>query len=151
MEYDNKNYVNLKNISEKYKLGCCLVACICKTKINAGSVQEELRNGSFVMTDNDYKRTSDLCSYVSNFREIQKKIGGRSELFYGAVAWIASQKGVNRERLFTSVVQQSNTMTPAAKAELILKEISEIYNKGYAKNNRRYFDYEWRTKDDAKE
>lgn len=55
------------------------------------------------------------------------------------------------ERLKVSIHQQRNAIAPVAKAEITLREISAVYNKGYSKKKHRYFDYEWKVKDGENE
>ena len=147
-EYGNENYIRLKNIADKYGMGYSLPFALCKNVIKTGSrSQGELRNGTFYLDEKTAEKLDALCEYLCEFNNVQKKIGGRSDVFYGSVGWIASQEGVDRERLKISIMQQSNMISPTSKAEPTLKELSDVYNKGYAKNNRRFFDYEWKLRD----
>ena len=84
-----------------------------------------------------------LCNYLLRFKDIQKKVGGRRELFYMLIGWVVQLDGVNKERLFVSLNQNNDLLTPMAKVEVNLKEISKAYNKNYRKGNRRLFEYEW--------
>lgn len=145
-EYGNENYIRLKNIADKYGIGYSLPFALSKSIIKSGSTtQNELRQGTFCLSEEDAERVDELCEYLVEFKNVQKKIGGRSDVFFGAVGWAAQQPGVDRERLKISILQQYGTISPASKVEPTLREISEVYNKGYSKNKRRFFDYEWKT------
>ena len=145
-EYGNENYIRLKAIADKYGIGYSLPYSLCKNLRKSGRrSQDELRNGTLYFDEETAEMVDALCEYLCELKGVQKKIGGRSDVFFGAVGWIAMQPGVDRERLKISIMQQYNTLSPSAKVEPTLKEISEVYNKGYAKGKRRFFDYEWKT------
>lgn len=149
-EYGNENYIRFKAIADKYGMGYSLVHSLCSDVIKSGrKSQDELRNGTLRFSEVTAERLDRLCEYLIEFNNIQKKVGGRSEVFFGCIGWIAMQPGVDLERLKVSIMQQSNLISPCGKTEPTLKELSDIYNKGYAKKNRRFFDYEWKTKEVA--
>ena len=64
---------------------------------------------------------------------------------FKSIAFVSNLKGVDKERLYYSITQNVSEINPASKSEYLLKDISNCYNKGYAKKNRRYFDYEKKT------
>lgn len=149
-EYGNKNYIRFKNIADRYGFGYTLVYSLAKNNVYGGrAVQGDLRDGTLYLDEITAKKLEEICSYLVEFKDVQNKVGGRKDLFFGAIGWIALQEGVDRERLRVSVIQQANSISPAAQTEPTLKELSEVYNKGYSKNNRRYFDYEWKTREAA--
>ena len=147
-EYGNENYMRLKELHNKHDFGYTLLYSLVKhlTK-NGRSSQEDLRLGTFELTPEEAEATDKLCEYLNEFSDIQKKIGGKQDLFYGVVGRCAMQPKVDRNRLNVSLHQQHGILSPFAKSEIALKEISDAYNKGYGKSNRRYFDYEWKTKE----
>ena len=145
-EYGNENYIRLKRIADKYGMGYSLPFALSKSLIKSGSTsQNELRQGTFCLDEDAAEKLDNLCGYLSEFSNVQKKIGGRSDVFFGAIGWIAQQPGVDKERLKVSILQQYGTITPTSKVEPTLKEMSDVYNKGYSKSKRRFFDYEWKT------
>lgn len=147
-EYGNDNYIRLLNIYEKHSIPLTTIYALCVNTNNSGrKSQEVLRKGIFELSEKRAEEVNTICEYLKEFKDIQKKIGGRSDLFYGCIGWIALQPNVDKARLKVSMHQQYKTVTPFARTEDSLKEISDVYNKGYAKNNRRYFDYEWKCKD----
>lgn len=147
-EYGNENYIRLMDIYKDYGFGLSVLYALANNTSHSGRTsQEDIRNGNFIMTENTANKVREVCEYLGNFKDIQKKIGGRSDLFYGCIGWIALQPKVDLARLNVSLHQQYKTITPFARTEDSLSEISEVYNKGYSKNNRRYFDYEWKNKD----
>lgn len=147
-EYGNENYIRFKAIADKYEFGYTLVYSLAKNNVYGGrAVQGDLREGTFVLDAKTAKKLETICAYLAGFKEVQKKIGGRKDLFFGAVGWIALQEGTDKERLRISIIQQANTISPAAQTEPTLKELSDVYNKGYSQKKRRYFDYEWKTRD----
>lgn len=149
-EYGNENYIRFKDIADRYGFGYTLVYSLAKNNVYGGrAVQGDLRDGTLFLDETTAKKLEEICAYLVEFKEVQNKVGGRKDLFFGAIGWIALQEGVDRERLRVSVVQQANSISPAAQTEPTLKELSEVYNKGYSKNNRRYFDYEWKTREAA--
>ena len=147
-EYGNENYRRIWSLYEKYNLPLSVIFALSKNTSKSGrKSQDELRNGTYTLTSENMAKVDDVCEYLANFKDIQKKIGGRSDLFYGCIGWIALQPKVDLARLNVSLHQQYKTITPFARTEDSLSEISEVYNKGYSKNKRRYFDYEWKNKD----
>lgn len=149
-EYGNENYIRFKDIADKYGFGYTLVYSLAKNNVYGGrAVQGDLRDGTLFLDEMTAEKLEEICSYLVEFKDVQSKVGGRKDLFFGAIGWIALQDGVDRERLRVSVIQQANCISPAAQTEPTLKELSEVYNKGYSKNNRRYFDYEWKTREAA--
>lgn len=149
-EYGNENYIRFKDIADKYGFGYTLVYSLAKNNVYGGrAVQGDLRDGTLFLDEKTAEKLEEICSYLVEFKDVQNKVGGRKDLFFGAIGWIALQDGVDRERLRISVIQQANAISPAAQTEPTLKELSEVYNKGYSKNNRRYFDYEWKTREAA--
>lgn len=149
-EYGNENYIRFKKIADKYDFGYTLAYALAKNNVyGGGAVQGDLRDGTLYFDKAAAEKLEDVFSYLVEFKEVQKRVGGRKELFFGAIGWIALQDGVDRERLRVSIIQQANAISPAAQTEPTLKELSEVYNKGYSKNNRRYFDYEWKTREAA--
>lgn len=147
-EYGNESYIRLKEIADKYNFGYTLVYSLCKNTTNSGrAVQGDIREGTFKLDEDRARQVDELCAYLVNFKDIQKRVGGRQDLFYGLIGWIALQDGVDKERLRVSVAQQANMLSPVAQTEPSLRELSHVYNKGYAKKNCRYFDYEWKTRE----
>lgn len=147
-EYGNESYIRLKEIADKYNFGYTLVYSLCKNTTNSGrAVQGDIREGTFTLDEERAKQVDELCAYLVKFKDIQKRVGGRQDLFYGLIGWIALQDGVDKERLRISVAQQANTLSPVAQTEPSLRELSHIYNKGFSKKNCRYFDYEWKTRE----
>lgn len=146
-EYGNESYIRFKDIADRYGFGYTLVYSLAKDNVYGGkSVQGDLREGTFVLSAKDAEKLESICAYLFDFKDVQKKIGGRKDLFFGAIGWIALQEGTDKERLRISIIQQANTISPAAQTEPTLKELSDVYNKGYSQKNRRYFDYEWKTR-----
>ena len=144
-EYGNENYIRLKEIADEYGFGYTLIYSLCKNYVNGGrNPQGDIRAGTFTLDEERANQVKDVCAYLVDFKDIQKRVGGRSELFYGLIGWIALQDGVDRERLRVSVAQQVSLISPVAQTEPSLRELSKIYNKGYSKKNCRYFDYEWK-------
>lgn len=147
-EYGNENYIRLLKLQEKYELGLTVLYALTKNTNRSGCAsQDDIRSGAFVLPAETARKVDGVCEYLKNFKDIQKSIGGRADLFYGCIGWIALQPKVDLPRLNVSMHQQYKTIAPFARTEDSLKEISEVYNKGYAKNKRRYFDYEWKNKD----
>lgn len=146
-EYGNENYVRLKELNDKYKCGYSLLYVVATNTIKSGSGSfETLRSGKFLLSFENAQEIDIILDYLSNFKDIQKRVGGRKDLFYGIMAWIAKLPEVDLNRLNKTIHDNYSTITPPAQTEITLRQISEIYNKGYSKTNRRYFDYEWKVK-----
>ena len=146
-EYGNENYVRLLELNEKYGISCTTLHTICSYLTKSGRAsQEELRNGIFVMSEERKEEVSKICERLKELESAQKEIGGSKELFHSCVAWCMMRDGVNIDRLIVSIQQQSNEIHPFAKTKESLAELSKVYNKGYSKANRRFFDYEWQIK-----
>lgn len=151
-EYGNENYIRLIELSKKYGFGYQLIGTIIFDSILAGGhATYELRDGTFELTDADYQKAKDMCEYLSLFKDVQPKIGGRKDCFYGCIAWIAKLPRINKNRLNTAIHKRYSDISPMAKAEPALRQISDVYNNGYARNNRRDFVYEWKFQNTKKE
>lgn len=145
-EYGVEGYVLLKELKYKYGFGYTLLHSLAQRRANGGArPQGELRDGTFKMSKSEQEKLATSLEYLKEFKDIQKKIGGRRDLFYGCIGFISLLPGVDLERLKVSVHQQVSSISPFSQTEPSLKELSDVYNKGYSKKNRRYFDYEWKT------
>lgn len=146
-EQGNENYQRLVMLQKKYGFSYSLLYSIGThgSVKSVGSALQKLRLGDFKLTAEDAQVKDEICKYLSEFKDVQKIIGGRSDAFYCVIAWVGFLPGVDKERLRVSVHQQYRKIPPVAKIESTLTAISDVYNTGYRKSNRRYFDYEWKT------
>lgn len=150
-EYGNESYIRLKELNDKYKFGYSLIYSVVTNKPGAGnSVSDGVRSGNFVISHEEYVRVDYILKYLRQFTEIQKRIGGRKDVFYSCLGWIVRRPDVDLERLSKNVINNYSLISPPAQNEITLKELSEAYNKGYGKANRRYFDYEFKTRNTEK-
>ena len=138
-------YVLLKKMHEEYGFGYQLLYSIVNNRTISGrGPQQDIRDGSFKITNEEYVHACDICEYLKGFNDIQKRIGGRAEAFYGCVAWCSQRPGIDKDRLRVAIHQQVNSISPVAKTEPTLREFSAVYNKGYSRKKQRDFVYEWR-------
>ena len=145
-EYGVESYIRILKLQEKYGFSASVLYAITKRNFSNGtSPQDNYRNGTLVVTDEEYEISKETCEYLVRFIDVQKKIGGKKDLFFESIAFVSNLKGVDKERLYYSITQNVSEINPASKSEYLLKDISNCYNKGYAKKNRRYFDYEKKT------
>lgn len=143
-ECGNENYIRFKDVAKQFELSYSILHSILVGRTNSGGRgQNELRYEMLKVSEEQYKELCYVCEYIMRYKEIRKTIGGSQRLFLSAIAWVASQENVDRERLFTSIKQQTNKILPVTKTEPLLRQISEVYNYGYPKKNRRMFDYEY--------
>lgn len=145
-EYGNVNYVRLKKLAEAYDFAHTLIFSLSSSLTNSGAkCQDTIRNGTLILNEDVAIMVDRTCQYLQGFKEVQKKIGGRKDVFFGCVGWIYMRPNVDAERLKIAIIQNYNQISPAGKTEVTMKEISSVYNKGYSKKKHRYFDYEWKT------
>ena len=144
-EYGVEGYIRLKELQETYGFGYQLLFAFTDNRTLSGRQSIDIiKNGSFKLTEEKQKEIAALCEYLQGFKDIQKRIGGRHDAFYGCVAWCSKRPGVDKERLKVSMHQQISKLSPVARTKPTLKEISDVYNCGYQKKNRRDFVYEWK-------
>lgn len=148
-ESGNENYARLKGLHEGYGFGYTLLFYLGRNLVyGGGSAQSDLRNGTYKLNQSDSITLDEMCQYLTKFKDVKNKVGGKSDLFYGCVGWCASQEGVDKARLCDALHQGVATLSPVSQTEPFLREISGVYNANLPRNKRRWFDYEWRTKDD---
>lgn len=81
-EYGIEDYNRIKKLKDKYNFGYTLLYAISQGKTSSGgSSQEELRRGSLKMPADKAQIVDILCKYLADFKDVQKKIGGRRDLF----------------------------------------------------------------------
>ena len=150
-EQGNENYIRLKELHQEYGFSYFVINGIAVRQVVYITNGYDIRDGSYKLTKQRAEEVEEILKYLSEFKEVQKKIGGRKDCFFGCIGWVAQQEGVNLERLKNSVHNCVGKISPAAMIEVTLRDISEAYNNGFTKKNKRWFDYEWKTRENEVE
>lgn len=150
-EQGNENYIKLKELYQEYGFSYSIINSVAKMQVAYGTNGYDLRDGSYILTDQRTKEVGEILEYLEEFKEVQKKIGGRKDCFFGCLGWIAQQENVNLERLKNAVHNCVGKISPTAVTEVTMRDISEAYNNGFTKKNKRWFDYEWKTRTNESE
>ena len=105
-----------------------------------------LRDKQFSLTAEDVVRLDNTLKFLSELKDVQKTIGGRSAVFYTKLAWIYTQPGVDTNRLRYSVRKYASEIREASQDMTFLNDVSKVYNKGISKDKWRSFSFEWSVK-----
>jgi len=112
-------------------------------RVNTNTV----RNGDLCLGENEYNRAVKTLEYVETFSEVLDRQKGRKDLYYTAVAYAYTRKGVDAERLKKKVFEIQN-LPPAATMEQAIKDIEAVYNRNA--RDKAYMSYEYKKMIDAK-
>ena len=123
----SKNYRNFLNLYNKYKdLG--LVA-IYHAVTGHGSITANcLKDGKLVCTDKQVENAAKILDYELLFKNIGKKIGGRQDYFYMAVAFCYNYDKVDNTLLYKKLRDNHKKMKPFTSLDDTICQISRIYD-----------------------
>lgn len=137
------DYIRLMDLYEMTKFPLRVLVSYTKDLSTGGGERILIRNGDLQISESAYLNAKSICKYAKRFSDIQKELGGRADLFYIGIGWAYSLPGVDSERLYKTVHDRVNQMHPTAKIKDFLADLSKVYNSGYSRNNRIYFEHEW--------
>lgn len=145
-EQGNESYKRLLILGEGMKIGYGPIVAICDGTYSStahSNSADAVREGTFTLNEENFKRAKGIIDYLGQLADVQKKIGGKADMFYTVIAWIISRPNVDKARLRVALEQNYCDIPAVGRAEQSLEFISKAYNKGYAAKSRRDFRYEW--------
>lgn len=145
-ETGNENYIRLIELHKETGLSYCVIANAKEGSICSGAKTILIREGKLEIPEDKLDSIKDVLNYVARFKDIQKSISGRAEMFFTAIGFCYFCKEVDKERLFEVIHTRPYMIHPVANAETLLKEIEDAYNFRLSKNKRIYLVYLLKTR-----
>lgn len=145
-ESGNESYVRLLKLVEEYPNYRLqeIIGIAQNLVVISGFQVNKLNYGDFLFSENDYKKTKGRLDKMLPVMEVLSKIMGSRRLIVTTIAWCYSVKGVDHKRLTKVIKTKYPLIRPAVNSELLLNDISNIYNSGISKEKHKYFDYEYK-------
>lgn len=128
----DENYINLRNLMKEYEknLGANVLYSVAYGQVyhTAGAVSEIVKSGKLVFPQKDYEKARKLCDYMVEFAPIFNRIGGRKDLYYGAVRFALACDGCDRNTLKARVFRRQAVLIPVANMDQALTGLEECFN-----------------------
>lgn len=153
-ERGNVSYMYLRQLINRFG-NLFRLNTICNAVTNmAATPNDALKNGNFVCSGLDYDNAVEALVYLTNFKPIIDKVGGRTEYYYSALLFCFHDQQVDNDRLIEKMTKLQASLIPVANVQQAFDQIEAIYNnktsnKVYVKTNyRQYLDgkYGWYSK-----
>lgn len=135
-EEGNENYVNFIGLLKKYKtLGITPVFCAVTGLF--GLDNRRLKDGTLSCDKENFKRSSEALEYCMEYTDVIGRMDGRRDLLYVCILFCFWNESVDRRRLKDKFCSGYKMLTPTAKVDQALDEISDLYN-AHLKSDRIY-------------
>lgn len=142
----NQNYINQLNLLKEFEktLGANTLYSIGYGKYfhSAGILADVMKSGKLEFNEKEYEKARQLCTYLCEFSKIMERIGGRKDIFYGALRYMLTVPGCDKDALKKRVHRNQASLIPAANIEQALMCLEDCYNFHMAKKV--YFASEYR-------
>jgi len=133
-ERGNENYRKLQLLLDTYPLFSLQV--VGTALYNNGKIPgENIKNGSLVITEEDYNRAVESLNYICPLIQYAKRTNGKLEPFFQAVIYCSRMKNVDRERLIQKLQENIGIMNNWGDIATAIQSIEEVYNKGLGQKN----------------
>lgn len=106
--------------------------------------KENLKQGNFKCTTEDYNKAVDRLEYAKRFVPIVTKISGRKEFYYMSIMFAFSLKGADIDGLYRKMKEKQAELVPVSNMEYGLGVIEELYNYRKSPDNKIYFITEYK-------
>lgn len=118
---------------------------VCKRVIiNTGMAQSKVGNGQLTISLEEFDRSKKAVKWLKQFETQIKDMKGNRRLIVTALAWCYGVDGLDRKRLTMIIKERYPLIRPALDIDILLSDISDLYNKGLDKGKRLYFDTLWK-------
>ena len=142
-ELGNVNYVRLKKLGEETGFNYQVLYAMLFNQVHTGGeVQNVLRYKLLELSEEKFYEGRELCEYMNGFRDVQKKINGRADMFFTVVAWVAGLKDVDKSRLDEAIHKHWDMITPVGTTRSFLTQLTAVYNYG-RRNLHEPFEFVW--------
>ncbi len=124
------SYIYLENLMKAFPR-LSLLAIVNAINGNSGSgCNATVQSGMFKCSEAEYMTAMDILSFESQFVDIidAKRIGGRKELWFYALAFAFRHEGVDNERMAKQFYSQQFLITPVATTEQAVEILEQMYN-----------------------
>lgn len=127
----------------KYGFGLQEIYSIAKNNLRSGGLaQSDLNYGTFKFSEEEYISARDVLEKLNSIDiiEISKRMQGSRRALISAVAWALRIEDCDSERLLSKIQMNYPLFRPIVNPYCVLEDISQIYNKGLAKDKKIYFE-----------
>lgn len=136
----NLNYIRLAKLMNELKTQYSSCYAIAWGRIASGGFgTDDIKNGKAIISESQYNRTL-ACKDLVHLVTQKKPKGHELRLELTAFAYAFLTPGADKKRIMTIINEKMTQITPYHTPDLILGEITKLYNKGLPKENRISFD-----------
>lgn len=149
IELGNKNYERLKEMMDKYPSipdTTMLTICWDGNRLEGGTTNDAFRQGDFVFSPSRIEEVNEILYNLSKFQHVLKEISGRSDCKNRAIHFALIHKGVDNNRLWSKVYENTRKFNYVGNTVGFLQDISREYNRGLRVENRIHLDIDWEEK-----
>ena len=144
----NQNYARLTLLMDNFEeLGVPVISGVARnTIVRSGNCSRNLKSGNFVLSEQDYTKTSRVLNEVKRFLPLIANVPGSSRVKITAIAWVIRNTSVNLDRLYKRLEKSYPLLSPVVETrpDIFFSELSDIYNKGLSAKNCIYLDNEYK-------
>lgn len=132
-DLNEPEYQNLYRLKKAYGFSYSNMMSILYGKQHSGSQTKKLRYNGLQLSGEEIVKLGETLEFLSGYKDIQKRIGGSSAIFYVCMAFIFRQPDVDIKHLWTNINERYRDIDPPTKEKHFLEDISKIYNLGLPK------------------
>ena len=123
-----------------------VISVAANTITTNGWVYRGVSEGTYELTKENYEIAREKLNILNDMQETLVRIIGVRRLYISCIAWTLSVKGLDVNRFIKVLNEKYPLLRPACDADIFLKDLSDIYNKGLDKKKQMYFDFEYNTR-----
>ena len=146
----NENYIYIDALQKKYHgFAVQVIVSIFHGNISSGGGRHsnEFQQGGFVAPLDRRRDVERTLETLIELDQVIKSIGGQRRMTETAIAWCLNYEKTDRARLIDCIKERHALIRPAADVSALLRDISNVYNKGIKKASKRiYFDVAYKEK-----
>ena len=113
--------------------------------IKSGWAVSYINEGNLKISTNEYYKIKERLDYMKELQAPIKNMLGSRRLYVSTIAWCMTVPNVNIKRLCMILNEKYPLIRPAVDVDLLLEDITKLYNSKLSKENKVYFDFEYRT------
>ena len=147
-ELGNASYALFLNLINRYPQFTLsqLVGVVKNDIYTNGSSIQGVKNGSLVLTQEQFEEVVCALESVIEFIPYLDKIDGSQRVKYTGVVWVLRNTKADRQRLLDVIKKGYPTISPVVdtRKDIFLADLSELYNKRLSPQKCLYFDTEYK-------
>lgn len=150
-----KSYAEDGNTSYQYLLKLMNDYPILKTQeiygiatnkiLTYGWVVNFINTGNFTLSRDEFFEIKKRLDYMNELKSPIKRMLGVRRLYVTTIAWCMTVPGVNIKRLCDVINDKYPLIRPAVDVNILLEDITRLYNSKLSKEKKVFFDLEYRT------